>query len=172
MGATNSNRERCTYLCDVLYRRLQLRLPTEQTYAAMVSVVSCVDQASGDKGTQAWSLHVLLQELKATWRSTCTRLKKWHKDPTTLLACLPDGFEDLPEEIQAAHGSTRPADPASRPIRADAVVAEASQVSMARNSHCRAYTTCNCFRTAFSFSRSILSSVCLSMCLRIMSWRV
>ena len=134
LGATNSNRERCTYLCDVLYRRLQLRLPTEQTYAAMVSVVSCVDQASGDKGTQAWSLHVLLQELKATWRSTCTRLKKWHKDPTTLLPCLPAGFEDLPEEIQAAHGSTRPADPASRPIRADAVAAEASQVRL-RQTH-------------------------------------
>lgn len=39
-----SNRDRCALLSDILHTRLQLRLPTEQTFATAVSVVQCTDQ--------------------------------------------------------------------------------------------------------------------------------
>eukprot|EP00913_Durusdinium_trenchii_P014521 g13622.t1 len=132
---SQSNRDRLAFLCNVLHQRLELRLPTEQTYAAIVSVVACVEQGQAPLGTSAWTLHLLLQEAKTTWRNTCQRYKKWQPEPEALLESLPVRFQDLPDSIRSKYGAEQPATEETRGCSAEAVIACAGQVRLRQSHH-------------------------------------
>ena len=79
-------------------------LPSEQTYASVVSFVSCVDQSRSSRPDPSWAMHVLLQEVKSSWKGVQSRLKKWRPEPERLLETLPATFDELPEVIKGNMG--------------------------------------------------------------------
>ncbi|CAK9078231.1 unnamed protein product [Durusdinium trenchii] len=70
----------------------------------MVSFVSCVDQSRSSRPDPSWAMHVLLQEVKSSWKGVQSRLKKWRPEPERLLETLPATFDELPEVIKGNMG--------------------------------------------------------------------
>lgn len=100
-----SERAKAEELAEFLYQQLELRLPTEPTYATMTALVSC-------NGTPSrFDLHSSLQTVKAAWRGIAQRLQKISKEDkkAELLSALPTSWEELPERIRLLWGDMRPA---------------------------------------------------------------
>ena len=100
-----SERAKAEALAEFLYQQLELRLPTEPTYATMTALVSC-------NGTPSrFDLHSSLQTVKAAWRGIAQRLQKISKEDkkAELLSALPKTWEELPERIRLLWGDVRPA---------------------------------------------------------------
>lgn len=101
-----SDRLRADELAYFLYTVLQLRLPTEYTYAVLTGVL-----ASFDPKCTSFDLRTKLQTVKTAWSNMKTRLSRDHADPPELLLKLPGTFDDLTDELRARFGQTRPLDP-------------------------------------------------------------
>ena len=101
-----SDRLRADELAYFLYTVLQLRLPTEYTYAVLTGVL-----ASFDPKCTSFDLRTKLQTVKTAWSNMKTRLSRDHADPPELLLKLPGNFDDLTQELRARFGQTRPLDP-------------------------------------------------------------
>ena len=151
-----TQRDMCAALSQLLYERLDLRLPSEQTYASMVSFVSCVDQSRSSRPDPSWATHVLLQEVKSSWKSVQSRLKKWRPEPERLLETLPATFDELPEVIRGKYGVERPAEGEARTVSASTLVMHASQVRL-RNTN--ANHVQNPRQMAAASSQSLMGSV-------------
>ena len=98
-----SDRLRADEVVYFLYTVLQLRLPTEHTYAVLTGLL-----ASFDPRCSSFDLRTKLQTVKTAWSNMKSRLSRDHVDPAQLLRKLPGNFDDLTEELRARFGQTRP----------------------------------------------------------------
>lgn len=105
LSQAKSDRAKAEELAEFLFQQLELRLPTEPTYATMTALITC-------NGTPSrFELHSALQTVKAAWRGISQRLQKILKEDkkAQLLSALPKTWEELPEHIRLKWGDVRPA---------------------------------------------------------------
>ena len=74
LSQAKSDRAKAEELAEFLFQQLELRLPTEPTYATMTALITC-------NGTPSrFELHSALQTVKAAWRGISQRLQKILKE--------------------------------------------------------------------------------------------
>ena len=123
---TKSERAKAEELSEFLFQQLELRLPTEPTYATMTALISC-------NGTPSrFELHTALQTVKAAWRGISQRLQKILKEDkkAELLSALPKTWEDLPERIRLVWGDYRPAGCQEAPMSESYILRLAAKVPL------------------------------------------
>ena len=123
--------EKSERLSGVLYKNLGLRLPSENTFAAMLAVVLIL-QEEQDQGQ--WMLHQRLQQLKNVFKGVCKHMKEAVAEPKDLLNVLPSSWEDLPEEQRGRFAVSPPCVERDRPVQ-QALLAYASARIPLRSTH-------------------------------------
>ena len=126
LSQAKSDRAKAEELAEFLFQQLELRLPTEPTYATMTALITC-------NGTPSrFELHSALQTVKAAWRGISQRLQKILKEDkkAQLLSALPKTWEELPEHIRLKWGDVRPAGCQESPMSESYILRLAAKVPL------------------------------------------